>query len=395
MQCLWLTLADPDPPYNGQFVYSGGLIDAFAGAGADVCALGLSRPESQRQEGDYDGRVLWCLGENRARSHWASLGSYLPNLASRCRTPEMRQMLDELLEDNGWDIIVFDSLSAGWALKRVLRRYAHARNRPKLIYISHNHEESLRSELAANQPYFLKRQILRLDAVKVANLEYALIESADLVTAITPEDRALYRAYWPEKRILVLTPGYRGRSVDTREITKALPRRAVIVGSFDWIAKKMNLKEFVSVADPIFAEHGIELQVIGSGDESFFEQLRENVSATRFTGTVDSIGRYMDEARVAVVPERSGGGFKLKVLEYVFNRIPILALQGSIAGVPLCHDESVLLFSDQAALARGISRAIDDVVRLNRIQDAAFRACHNAFDWASRGKQLMSAVASL
>ena len=44
--------------------------------------------------------------------------------------------------------------------------------------------------------------------------------------------------------------------------------------------------------------------------------------ATQFTGTVPDVTRYMDEARIAIVPERNGGGFKLKVLEYVFNRIP-------------------------------------------------------------------------
>src|SRR5512146_2330044 len=42
MHCLWLTLADPEPRHNGQFVYSGGLIDALA-AEVDVTVLGLAR----------------------------------------------------------------------------------------------------------------------------------------------------------------------------------------------------------------------------------------------------------------------------------------------------------------------------------------------------------------
>ena len=33
MQCLWLTLADPDPATNGQLIYSKGLIEA-ASSGA-------------------------------------------------------------------------------------------------------------------------------------------------------------------------------------------------------------------------------------------------------------------------------------------------------------------------------------------------------------------------
>jgi len=117
-------------------------------------------------------------------------------------------------------------------------------------------------------------------------------------------------------------------------------KRAVIVGSFDWIAKRMNLEEFVDIADPMFAECRAELQAVGSAEEAFLARLRQNTVATRFTGTVPDVTRYMDQARIAIVPERNGGGFKLKVLEYVFNRIPVFALSGSFAGVPLRHNDS-------------------------------------------------------
>jgi polysaccharide biosynthesis protein PslH len=120
--------------------------------------------------------------------------------------------------------------------------------------------------------------------------------------------------------------------------------------------------------------------------------LRGKTVATDFTGTVPDVDRYMDEARIAIVPERNGGGFKLKMLDYVFNRIPIFALSGSFAGVPLIHDDSVVLFPDHAALARGVLDAIDDTDRLNRLQERAFVACRDRFDWASRGRQIVSTI---
>jgi hypothetical protein len=104
---------------------------------------------------------------------------------------------------------------------------------------------------------------------------------------------------------------------------------------------------------------------------------------------------YVEDARLAIVPERNGGGFKLKVLDYIFNRIPILALRGSVAGVPLRHEESILLYPDQEALALGIAHAIDDVPRLDELQNAAFEACRHVFNWNSRGTQLLSAMACL
>ncbi len=395
MRCLWLTLADPKPAYNGQHLYSGGLIDAVAQAGADVVVVGLVRPESSRRDGAREGSLLWRLADDRPLSPRASLASSLPNIAKRCTTPTMRQLLGDVLAGGQFDTVVFDGISAGWALRSVLERWPRRRNRPKIVYVSHNHESSLRRALAENHPGFLKRQALKLDACKITWLEHDLVAAADLVTAITPEDRALYSADWPHKRIEVVTPGYRGRFIAERQITPDLPRRAVIVGSFDWIAKRLNIEEFIRVADPIFAAHGVELEVVGSGDRSYFDQMQKSLVATHFTGTVDRVDRYMESARIAIVPERNGGGFKLKVLEYIFNRMPIFALEGSVAGVPLERDESIQLYPDQQALALGVWRAMDDLGRLNRLQNRAYERCRDSFDWPSRGRHFLSAVSAL
>jgi hypothetical protein len=97
---------------------------------------------------------------------------------------------------------------------------------------------------------------------------------------------------------------------------------------------------------------------------------------------------------LAVVPERTGGGFKLKVLEYVFNRTPIAALNSSIMGTPLTPGVDMLMFPTQQDLATGILKVIDDIPLLNRLQERAFAACANRFDWNERGARLIGALAT-
>ena len=307
----------------------------------------------------------------------------------------MRATLDRLLDRSGWDAIVFDSLSAGWALPAIKKHCAANGRSPRIVYISHNHEASLREKLAQNRSGVFMRHAQSLDALKVARLERAVIRSSDFITAITEEDRDRYASEWPEKTIDVVSPGYSGRALENRSITDDIPRRAVIVGSFDWIAKRMNLEEFLEVADPIFAARGIELQVVGAGSKSYFAQLQSRLTATKFTGTVERVEDYIDGARIAILPERIGGGFKLKVLEYVFNRIPVLGLKGSTAGTPLREESSILLYPDQTALACGVSRLIDNLGLLNRLQNAAFAACQFAFDWDTRGQRFLASLGSL
>ncbi len=394
MRCLWLTLADPEPRHNGQFIYSGGLIYALAATGLELAVLGLARGNGSQGNGhchERDAAIEWCLAPHRPLPRWASLASSLPHIAHRCRTAEMRYGLDTLLQRD-WDGIIFDGISVGWALQPVLARYRHASERPRLVYISHNHEESLRKQIAGNQHNPAKSQLMRIEAMKVAALERRLVDSVDLITAITPQDGELYRARRPDKAVISLTPGYGGREIPTRRITADMPRRAVIVGSFDWVAKRMNIEEFVTVADPLFAAAAAELHVVGSGEPAFLDQMRKAVRATIFTGTVESTDAHLDEARIAVVPERSGGGFKLKVLEYVFNRLPILALDGSIAGVPLQHNDSIILCEDHQALAHDVVRAMDDLDLLNRMQDKAYKVCRDHFDWVTRGETLAAAM---
>src|SRR5258708_2186740 len=257
VRCLWLTLADPEPRHNGQFVYSGGLIDSLAQAGGAAQVLGLSRSDSAEANAKRGQHVVWWLPGDSPYSHWGSLASSLPHTAYRCRTTGMRRVLDKLLRRGGWDGIIFDGISTGWALPRVLEHYCGRNQRPRLIYISHNHEESLRAQIAESQPLFLQPQAVRLDAFKVSRLERELVDGVDFVTAITQEDLKLYQRRSYNKPMDVLTPGYCGRRLGMRRISDALPRRAVIVGSFDWIAKRMNLAEFVDIADPVFADAGV------------------------------------------------------------------------------------------------------------------------------------------
>lgn len=393
MKCLWLTQTDPEPRHNGQLIYSGGLIDAIEASGARVDIVGAMRPGVSRRLFDETARLRWFLAEQKPRPLWHTLMSPLPNVADRFWTPELQHLLDDRLAEGGWDVIVFDSLCAGWALGPVLQRYPAGGRRPRLVYVSHNHEESLRLQVAREHPEPVRRRILLRDAAKVARLEQALVRAADAVTAITPEDRDRFLADHPDRSVSVITPGYGGTYVSERRISDRQPRRAVIVGSFDWIAKRLNLEQFLVAADALFASHNAELQVIGTAREAFLRRVRRRFSATQFTGTVSGLQTLMQEARVALVPELHGGGFKLKVLDYVFNRLPVLALDGSVAGMPLQNEDSILFYRDHHALAAGVLQVIDDYDRLNRLQDRAYTVCRDQFDWASRGRQLLTAVA--
>ena len=103
----------------------------------------------------------------------------------------------------------------------------------------------------------------------------------------------------------------------------------------------------------------------------------------------------LNGARIGIVPERTGHGFKHKVLDYVFNRIPVAAIENSVSGMPLAAGESILVYPNMVALCTGVLALLDDVERLNRLQESAFKRCSGRFEWQSRGRDLLGEVERL
>src|SRR3546814_3903507 len=69
---LPISLADPEPRHNGQFIYSGGLIDAMIETGARIDILGLARSRDTPPSRNTAPNASWWLSDNLRRSSWRS-----------------------------------------------------------------------------------------------------------------------------------------------------------------------------------------------------------------------------------------------------------------------------------------------------------------------------------
>ncbi|MDB5887676.1 MAG: hypothetical protein JWM03_548, partial [Rhodocyclales bacterium] len=231
--------------------------------------------------------------------------------------------------------------------------------------------------------------------LKVRALERRLVAQVDLIAAITEEDAQRYARQAAGKPTVTLTPGYTGWSAPTRRIDASTPRRVVLVGSFRWVVKQENLRRFLELADARFKLHNIQFDVIGDVPTALLDELRPLLQATHFHGFVDDIAPYFATARMAVVPEVIGGGFKLKYLDYLFARVPIATIGDAAAGLPQAIRDHMLACDDLPQLVNAIIENIDRTEQLNVMQAQAFDAAHALFDWSDRGIALRQAVEAL
>ena len=369
--------------------YSRGLLKSI-GQEAEVTAVVASNGNQADGVHQRDG-IAWVVAGSQKRGRVGSLLSPFPNIAWRGDTKAYRNAVNEALLRR-WDAIVLDNVGIVHSLNRALR-YKKENPSTKIVYISHEHEASVRKEkYAAYGGNPLMQLAMKLDGAKVASAELRLIESVDLVSVINPEDEALYRKQVPGLDIVVMTPGYANNVVASRTIGGNVPRRVVLLGGRGPKQKQVILQRWLEVSSALFARNNIEMLVVGPMDGALSRALAERYPDTKFLGYVDDIEALLATCRLGIVADFLGGGFKVRLLTYVFNRVPMFSLRGAISGLGLQGQMAYSESDDLAALARSICENIDNFTRLNEIQNSAFDGCNNRFAWEDRGREFIHAL---
>ncbi len=393
MRCVWIARYIPYPLDQGAKVYSANLARSLAESGLFVRFIGFGDASALT---DAAASVEWLTVPGNKRSRALAACSRWPIAAAIDATKAYASLLEVQLREP-WDAVVLDGYASGWALDRCLAYRNESRaHRPVLVHVSHNHEEILWGAMAREaRGSALKRLALRRNANKVRTLERRIVRNVDLLTTITDEDRRSLGAGLDENRSLSLTPGYAGWVARERRISTSTPRRVIIMGSFRWVVKQDNLTRFVEIADPIFKEHGIELDIVGDIPQALLSTLAARCRATCFHGFVADVTPFLARARIAVVPEFIGGGFKLKFLDYIFGRVPVATVSQAVAGLPEELQRTMLSSDSLTGLTWEIVSRIDRLDELNRMQERAFALGRAQFKWSDRGERFRQAIADV
>jgi hypothetical protein len=394
LRCLWLARAIPLPLSSGDKTYTARLAQALVTAGASVTFMGLatSVASSLRPAEAFESRIEWSIVPGQPNPTVLALANPLPLVAARFATRDYAQHLKAMLRARDFDAVILDHYAMAWAIGHIPRSETNGA-RPLIVYVAHNFETQVTADIARNfRGNLFRKAALHANARKAANAEHRLVRGADMIVTLAAEDAKSLAGLSPSSAKLVLPPGYHGPRAPDRRIGQATPRRVAIVGDYHWTPKQMNLSAFLEAADPILQNARVGLDVIGEGPVSFRKSWEARVKATRFHGFVADLGEFLAARRMGLVVEQTGGGFKLKTLDYIFNRVPIAAIKGSIAGLPLTPGLHYLSFESMRELAHGVVTMIDDIERLNSLQQTAYEKCNTGFDWSDRGRVLCNAI---
>jgi hypothetical protein len=264
---------------------------------------------------------------------------------------------------------------------------------PPLIVVNHDHEGSLRTDMVRGVRNPVFRQVLLQDGRKAARLELQANRLASGLTAITTTDQDAFGADAPGVPSVLLMPGYDGPVIDSRVIDETTPKRICILGGRGAFHKQLVLRLILDEIMRVGLQKRFIIDVAGGADGA--SAMAQAYPGVNFLGFVDDISAYMRTVRLGLIPDELGGGFKLRALTHAFLRVPMLALSKAMRGMYIEEGSDFIGVDSIEKLVETIPPLIEDVARLNRIQESAFARCHGKFDWADRARALVDFIERL
>jgi len=131
------------------------------------------------------------------------------------------------------------------------------------------------------------------------------------------------------------------------------------------------------------------VRLVGDRDE----QLADLADPPRvaLTGRVPDITAELARADVVAVPLREGSGTRIKILEALAHRIPVVATSIAVDGLDVVHDRHLLVADDPERFASSCARLLVDLDLRRRLADEGERLVR-----AGHGReQARAAVAAL
>jgi glycosyltransferase involved in cell wall biosynthesis len=119
---------------------------------------------------------------------------------------------------------------------------------------------------------------------------------------------------------------------------------------------------------------------------------RSNVT---ITGSVPDVRPYYRQAWLQIVPLRIGGGTRLKIVESLAIRTPVISTTIGAQGLNLQHNQDVLLADTATGFVRETARALRDAQLRKHLELAGLQTARARFSWKTIGAQLANVYSTL
>lgn len=260
----------------------------------------------------------------------------------------------------------------------------------RLVLDQHNAVFMIPERMAGDDANVLKRQLLALEARKLAHYEVETCHQFDRVTWVTAEDYGAVTAQAnghgkrhgpvPNHGIIPICGDVASQPPVTRQ---AQPRRITFVGGLHYPPNAQGICWFAAEIFPqILAEApDVILTAIGKQPPSQLHQLSIPPENLDVPGFVEDLTPYLAETAVFVVPLLAGGGMRVKIIDAWKWGLPIVSTTIGAEGIQTQPGENILIADTPSAFAAATLSLLREPARAQQLAQRGRSWLERHYDW--------------
>ena len=235
--------------------------------------------------------------------------------------------------------------------------------------------------------YFIDHILLKRD-------ELNCCRKFDILLTPSERDRQLFLKDLPDSRIHVIKNG-----VDLGHFlpsgTNPEPHSMVFTGVMNYYPNEQGVLYFLDEIMPLIVSRVPDARayIVGAYPSKNL-QMRKTDNVT-ITGRVDDVRPFMARSSVYIIPLRSGGGTRLKALEAMAMKKPIVSTTLGCEGINLKDGESAMFADSPERFADAVVRLFDDTGLKTALVEKAYTNVVAEYSWTSIGNELEEIICSM
>ncbi len=220
---------------------------------------------------------------------------------------------------------------------------------------------------------------------KYAVAEKFVLQNADFLIAVTPEDADFLQRLYPRKPNIIPTCLSQLEIIDKAEEshTKAQTGRVAFLGYFGHYPNIDSMKWYLSKIHPIIKSQvpGYEFLIIGAGDTKPLKKLAAGDESVKFTGRVDNVIPYIQSASVCTLPLITGAGIRGKLNQYSIAGRPSVSTTIGNKGLKYEHGRSVMIADEASTFAADVIKLLVNQDKNQALAKQARAHAQKHFSW--------------
>jgi len=292
-------------------------------------------------------------------------------------TERLQNLIDNILEKNQYHI-----LHSEFAVMGAFNFKTDALK----ILDAHNVEYDNFRRMAANAYSWLHRYHYRRECKEFFNEEIDACRKHNLIFTTSLRDKQILDNDVPAVPKYVVPNG-----VDTSYfIPPVVPPQdkfIVFTGMMGYIPNYDGMIHFLDKTFPLVKKKipGVKIYIVGKQPPKILTQYRSE--SVIITGSVPDVRPYVWRSSVYVVPLRMGGGTRLKVLEAMAMKLPIVSTTIGCEGIDVQDGDTLLIRDTPEQFADAVAELFENKALRNRLTEKGFEKVLRNYDWSVIGDE--------